>query len=588
MAKVLFFSPHSAIWTHAFPEALIAESLVRSGNQVSYVTCGRTFNDYCVSMSAFSLGYQSSSEEKEKVCKSCVQNKNLILKEFGFTNYDLFSKLSTEDRSEADALLKSVTQKNFLDLSLHDVPVGKMALYEVLLTFKRIDLDFTPDQWAAYLSSLKNTIYSVLAGKKILDQVQPDRVFVYNNLYSVNAAFCRLAENRGAKVYFLHGGLGLANRNQTLIMGTGNAFQFYKRLIDQWADFENIPSPKEDLAAVTDHYLEVLKGQNVFAYSEPREGDPQDLREKLSIRKDQKVLVAAMSSLDEMFSAHSIGIRKIPQNLLFSDQVEWVQALIQYVKDRPELFLVIRVHPREFPNKRENQKSQHACLLEKVFSDLPPNVRVNWPSDGISLYDLAEETDVFLSSWSSVGKEMSFLGIPVVVYAPELLLYPASLNYCGTTLKSFFEKIELALSEGWSWDRIKKTYRWHAVEYSQALIHIEDGYPLKKSDPPLLQRLAVKVLRRLPGKVLEHQDCRRRAKALRHQTFVEQLVREGASMPLDVAQFRETVLKRRQSAEEEAQVLKKELRRLVNGMYPQGKPVRKTRLSERLFEACEE
>src|SRR5262249_35151292 len=50
--KMLFFAPHSAIWQHAFPEALAAEALQQRGHQVVYVTCGERFRTYCVAMSA--------------------------------------------------------------------------------------------------------------------------------------------------------------------------------------------------------------------------------------------------------------------------------------------------------------------------------------------------------------------------------------------------------------------------------------------------------------------------------------------------------------------------------------------------------
>ena len=39
--KILVFAPHSAIWLHAFPEALIVESLAQEGHEIIYITCGK-------------------------------------------------------------------------------------------------------------------------------------------------------------------------------------------------------------------------------------------------------------------------------------------------------------------------------------------------------------------------------------------------------------------------------------------------------------------------------------------------------------------------------------------------------------------
>src|SRR5262249_30054770 len=163
------------------------------------------------------------------------------------------------------------------------------------------------------------------------------------------------------------------------------------------------------------------------------------------VSNDQKILVAAMGSYDEEFAAETVEAKRPIQNLIFPTQAAWLQALVGFVRQRPDLFLIIRVHPREFPNKREAKKSEHATMLESLFTTLPSNVAINWPVDRISIYDLAEETDVFLNSWSSVGKEMSVLGLPVVIYSADLPLYPAELNYLGTSEEDYFQKIQQAL-----------------------------------------------------------------------------------------------------------------------------------------------
>ena len=88
--------------------------------------------------------------------------------------------------------------------------------------------------------------------------------------------------------------------------------------------------------------------------------------------------------------------------------MDWIRALVRYVARREDLCLIIRVHPREFPNKREMVLSEHAKMLQVALSELPDNVKVNWPTDKVSLYDLANITDAFANAWSSAGKEMAW------------------------------------------------------------------------------------------------------------------------------------------------------------------------------------
>ncbi|HEX9853682.1 MAG TPA: hypothetical protein VGA68_11730, partial [Woeseiaceae bacterium] len=111
--KVLFFSPHAAIWVHAFPEALIAESLAQAGHEIVYVTCGGQFSRHCVPMIASGLPPHADPADKERVCVACKANKSLIRRQFGFRSYDLDSVLDAGDLTEINRHLKNAGPKNF-------------------------------------------------------------------------------------------------------------------------------------------------------------------------------------------------------------------------------------------------------------------------------------------------------------------------------------------------------------------------------------------------------------------------------------------------------------------------------------------
>ena len=66
--------------------------------------------------------------------------------------------------------------------------------------------------------------------------------------------------------------------------------------------------------------------------------------------------------------------------------------------------------------------------------------------------------------------------MPVVLYSHDLTLYPADLNYVGTTETEYFHKLEQALRDGWDPERIRKTYRWCAIEYQRAALDISESF----------------------------------------------------------------------------------------------------------------
>jgi hypothetical protein len=273
-----------------------------------------------------------------------------------------------------------------------------------------------------------------------------------------------------------------------------------------------------------------------------------------------------MGSYDEEVAAEMVGARKHHLAPLFATQVEWIKALVNFIATRPDMFLLVRVHPREFPNRRDPALSQHARVLQQVLQGLPSNAAVNWPADGISVYDLADATDVFLNSWSSVGKEMSLLGIPVVIYSDQLAFYPADLNYLGMTLDSYFGAIEKALADGWSSERVRQSYRWAALEFVRACVFLGDSYPEVEHR---VRSLPVKVVDRLRRCIdpyfKQRTDCRGRLPQPAFSTQINRLIESGAESILEQLDPDSV---ERNTLDNETAALKTELRRLVCGLYP--------------------
>lgn len=511
--KVLFFAPHSAIWIHAFPEAIVADALRSEGHEIVYVSCGRAFDGFCVPMNAAGLSVESPSVQRSKICNGCDRNDNMLRRRFEFSGSRLGEVLSEQDIQEIENTLVSFKKEFVSTLLIEGVPVGRIALYQLLLRAKKFDLDFSEQGWREYRVELRNTLYAFKAASRLIDECKPDRMVVYNGLYSVNRVACLLAESRGIPAYFLHAGGNLARRLQTLIIARGNTFSYMPRLLEGWTRFSSVPTKPSSLAAVTDHFLEQLRGRSIFVYSKKKSDRFFDARAFFGAKSGQKLLVATMSSNDEDMAGVMVGAQSPRDGILFPTQIDWIRDLTEFVRNRSDLFLAIRVHPREFPNRREEKKSQHAHVLEEVLSDLPSNAVVNWPNDGVSLYDLADQTDVFLNAWSSVGKDMPLLGIPVVIYSADLTWYPADLNYVGETIEAYYAAIDQALKDGWSFEIARRAYRWAAFEFETSTVPIGDSYPVVENpDRSLLERAVGRVRRKIDPDHSKREDMRRHNK----------------------------------------------------------------------------
>jgi hypothetical protein len=563
--KIVFFAPHSAVWIHAFPEALVAESLKQAGHEIIYVGCGGTLESHCVAMSAYSVPFEAPASAKHRVCAACRRNRDILRARIGLTGPDLEGLATAADWAAAEEAIRALSAAELVELTLEGIHVGRIALYEMLIQRKRGALDLTAQESLRFQSSLRNVIVVLRVMGRMLDELKPDRVVLYNALYSVNRAVCLLAQRRGIPQYYLHAGDNLSNRLGTLVLARDHAFAYCWHLRSQWPRFKDRPCPPEAMRAGTNHLLEVARGRSVWAYSAAA-GASMDLEQTFGVAPGQRVICATMSSDDERFGGEVVGVLPSLEGRLFPKQIDWIRALTEYVEPRSDLLLIIRVHPREFPNKREQVLSDHAVMMQEAFARLPDNVRVNWPTQNVSLYDLAGITDVFVSAWSSAGKEMAWLGMPVVLYDDDLALYPADLNYVGMTTPDYFRCIEQALLDGWSADRIRKGYRWCAVELYYSTLDISESFA-KNENAPLPSKLASGLMRAVAPGIEQHWDAFRRARRLTAGAAVNRIIDAQLKSAVDIDYPGPPI-----TFAEETENLKHEVGRLADGLFgPEGR-----------------
>jgi len=99
---------------------------------------------------------------------------------------------------------------------------------------------------------------------------------------------------------------------------------------------------------------------------------------------------------------------------LFSKTMgEWISRTVQYFAGRPDVQLVIRVHPGEVLTHGTSMVK----VVHEVFPKLPEHIRLIAPMEKVNTYDLIEVADIGLVYTTTVGLEMAMAGVPVVVAA---------------------------------------------------------------------------------------------------------------------------------------------------------------------------
>jgi hypothetical protein len=477
--KVLFFSPFSNVWEHSFPEALIAEGLVAQGVDVVTVRCGRMLDAHCIAMSASGVTATDSAARKKQVCNACIKRRDLLGAQMPFLTEVMDDRVEPSDRAAAVEAVGQATIDNWFELMVDGIPLGRYAAYEFLLNYKLVGTAIPAELFPLYLEQLRMTVTVYFVAKRILAVHQPDKLVVFNRLYSVNHAFCAAAEAAGIPTYTLQGGGHITRRGETMTM-----YRDSRSLADvfgsaAWTDYRDRPIGAAEIDLVGEHFSGLLEGSSAFAYSSAFEAsDPGDLREQFGIAPGVPVLLVPMSSEDEINAARLADA--LPQSSgqasLFDGQFDWIAFLLTFAREKPDRHLIIRLHPRMFPNKRDNVRSPIVDKLMELLADLPPNVSLNLPTDAVSLYDLMQIVDVVLSYRSSVGAELAAFGIPVVVPSNgDFFTYPEEINRIGHTTDEYAAQIDRAIADGWSIENTRRAFRWFAFLFTRIAVDFSDS-----------------------------------------------------------------------------------------------------------------
>lgn len=470
--KILFYSLNAAIWPHALPENRLVKELVQAGHDVTYVTCGSSFKSHCASRLAHGISLAADQKEKDRVCLTCNRNAAILAQSNRARSLRLSDHITPEDIEKAASLTAQVDRASYSKFEWMGVQVGKLASYELLLTFKKMSEALNDHEWSYWQAYIENSLLSLSGFARIYDEIKPQMVFMYSPQYGMNGVCASYAENQGSRVFFIEGSASNSERYEALRIWDWSTHGLVNPALSYWRLASRLSS--SEIKRVGSHFRELLRGKSFAVYSQPLSGRRLSLREFFGIAPETKVILLTLSSFDEAYAAWWIG--RFPDSKVrsdvFNDQFDWVRQTIAAMSSRDDVVLVIRVHPRDFPNKREAVQSEQAQIWMDMFASAPANVRINWPSDQISLYDVLREVDVVVTGWSATGVEALALGIPVVTYDQNLPSYPADVHLTGRSSAKYFANIDRALAGGRGARRAADAFRWLGLSFSRGVIRI--------------------------------------------------------------------------------------------------------------------
>ena len=398
--------------------------------------------------------------------KHMVAFESSLRKAYPYFNYHFFQDyISDVELAEIEEFVAGIKLSpdlsNYTEINFRGVNLGKLCIF-CCLRRQRIEAleHINLQTHNTFRLSLRVGSMCITAAQNLSKKLKLDVVFLSEDLYTCSRTFLNTIRNMGkVEVLPLASGPIAGKRIEHTRIAEGFDAGWRERNIANWNLIKD--KPQIDYSLIKIHFRNLFRGTTLFWGESPSVKQQFCLYKKWNIDYSKKIVVAAVSSLDEVF-AMEIAWGKWNFKCIFKDQIKWLEALVDYFTERHDSHLIIRLHPRCFIDS-ENRETLILRRMKEMEKTFPSNISLNIPSDKISNYELMKHCHLVLSFISTTALEYGLFGIRSLncvinyEYAPFEIL-----GKIPKDESEYFRLLDCHINEPYQLDedRIRKSFRW--------------------------------------------------------------------------------------------------------------------------------
>ena len=478
---LLFFMPEAGVELLYLRTAFAVKTLQQLGHEVLVVRCFDLYRQCVIKASSSASGHKKSTSDD--ACLRCGDYASRVLDYYGLQSIDLRCFLTPEIKHAVEEQIENLPE-DLLTYEYEGIQWGKLAVSNIAVRRKVSNLDTVQQSYRQlWREHIREDLQTFLLARQLMKAIEV-KSWIYFCNYSMHRATKIAAVRENIPVYWLTwpGHKDVDFQRFTVYREPALHSQYDVRNI--WPQWRDVPLSSDRICEISDDLIGRLTGSGTYGYSPAKtRGGAAAVLEQLGLEAGKKVIVAYTSSLDELLGvklAHEAQQDDLPLDVQpFDHQIDWLSRLVDHCKNRDDLQLVVRVHPRESKNQRDSVISDHLGRLRQRFGGVDGDCRFVWPEESISSYDLAEAANLVLTSWSTIGLELARLGIPVLAafnswYVP----YPVDdFMEWASSDREYFQKLDQLLSGDCTLNRIARAFRWYNLVNLETAVDFKDVVP---------------------------------------------------------------------------------------------------------------
>ncbi|HTM03489.1 MAG TPA: hypothetical protein VL173_08305 [Vicinamibacterales bacterium] len=423
----------SAIGSYAHSvtlESALAAALTFRGAEVHALLCDGSMTA-CAECDASlypDLAAFAAHGPSRDLCRDCRWPAAEVYRDLGITVHHLGEYLHAEDRTEARAIALGIPLAEIESYRFEGMAIGEHAYAGALRFFASGSLHGEPHGEAILRRYLESALLTAFASRRLLRSGAFQSVVVTHGIYVPWGVIAEAA--REARVHVA--AWNVAYRKRCFIFSHDDTYHhtLLTEPVSHWQDRALTEQQDRDLMKYLESRRDGLFDWIVF--HRPSKQDSGAVMSSLGLDVG-KPIVGLLTNVSWDAQLH------YPANA-FPDMLEWLVRTCEYFAKRPDLQLLIRVHPAEisgFPTSRQPVLRE----LQKRLPALPPNVFVVPPESGISSYTLMQQCNAAIIYGTKMGVELTSRGLPVIV-AGEAWIRNKGLTCDASSAEEYFRILD--------------------------------------------------------------------------------------------------------------------------------------------------
>lgn len=360
-------------------------------------------------------------------------------------NYGAF--LDPADAAAVERAAAEIPADQIRGHRFRDLPVGEHAYAGALRFFARGDLEDEPHGVGVLRRYLSAALTTVMAIDRLLDAHPVDVVVAHHGIYVPQGLIVACARRRGIRVVTWNP----AYRKHSFIFSHDDTY--HRTMVSEPpAIWEQLPLTDDIRRLILDYLHSRRSGTNdwIWFHDQPREDATRTLAELgADLGKPYLALLTSVVWDAQLHYASNA----------FPTMLDWVRETVRYFWRRPELQLIIRVHPAEVRGLIPSRQ-RVADELVRAFPQLPPNVFVVRPENQASTYAITDRANAVAIYNTKTGVEVAAQGRRVIV-AGEAWVRGKGFSIDVSSAERYFEVLDrLPFTEGMSSAEIDRALRY--------------------------------------------------------------------------------------------------------------------------------